>query len=131
MTGMPPEVRAVFDAAPRDARAGMEQLRTLILDVGREPGVGPVTEALRWGEAAYLAPKGSTLRIGVPKSGGRFALFAHCRTTLIAEFREMTGGAFRTEVNRAVLFDRQKDVDPVALGPLIRRALTWHLEEPT
>mgnify|MGYP000592624135 CR=1 FL=1 len=48
--------------------------------------------ALRWGQPAYLAPKGSTLRVGIPKSGGAFALFAHCQTTLIADFREATGG---------------------------------------
>lgn len=126
---MPPEVRAAFDAAPTTARAGLLALRRLILDqAARMPEVGPVAEALRWGQPAYLTPvtrSGSTLRLGVPRAGG-FALFCNCQTSLIADFRDLTGGTWPTEGNRAVLFDTPDQTGDPALCLLIARALTWH-----
>jgi Domain of unknown function (DU1801) len=129
MIPMDPTVRAVFDAAPTPARRGMLALRSLILSVANGlPQVGPVTEALRWGEPAYLTPvsrSGSTIRIGAPKAGG-FALYCNCQTSLIADFRDLMGDAYRYEGNRAVLFETVEDIYPEKLGLLIARALTWH-----
>ena len=120
----PPAVTAYFETAPAAARQGLEALRSLIFAVARDEGLD-LREETRWGQPAYLAPKGSTLRIGLPKTGG-FALYAHCQTPLIEEFRTATQGAFRTEGNRAVLFDRADEIAPGALAPLIRAALTYH-----
>lgn len=126
---MSADVRAVFDAAPEGARAGMLVLRRLIFDLAAEmPEVGRLEEALRWGQPAYLTPRtkaGSTIRLG-PRNSGGFALYAHCQTTLIADFRALAGDVFRYEGNRAVLFDTEADIRPDLLAALIRRALTWH-----
>ncbi len=126
---MDPAVRAVVDAAPPPARDGLLALRALILRVAADlPQVGRIHEALRWGEPAYLTPdtrSGSTIRIGLPRSGG-FALYCNCQTSLIADFRDQMGSAFRYEGNRAVLFRDPADIDPDRLGILIARALTWH-----
>ena len=126
---MPAEVRAAFDAFAPQARTGLLQLRDLILAQAADmPQVGPITEALRWGQPAYLTSQtkaGSTLRLGVPKSGG-FALFVHCQTSLIADFRAVAGDRFRYEGQRAVLFARAGDLQPDLLALLIRRALGWH-----
>jgi hypothetical protein len=121
---MAPGIRAAFAAFPDPARQGLDQLRALILATAAEAGI-PVTEALRWGQPAYLAPKGSTLRLGIPKQAA-FALFAHCQTTLIEDFRAGPGAGHRIEGTRAVLFDDPAEIDPDALRPLIRHALTYH-----
>ena len=129
MTDMPANVRAVFDAFAPQARTGLLQLRDLILAQAADmPQVGPITEALRWGQHAYLTSQtksGSTLRLGVPKAGG-FALFVHCQTSLIADFRAVAADSFRYEGQRAVLFARTGDLQPDLLAVLIRRALGWH-----
>jgi hypothetical protein len=129
MSAMDQKVRAVFDAAPAPARAGMLALRQLIFDVAAGlPQVGPVEEALCWGEPAYLTPvtrSGSTIRVGAPKAGG-FALYCHCQTSLIADFRDLMGSTFRYEGNRAVLFRDVEDIHPDKLALLVARALTWH-----
>jgi hypothetical protein len=122
----PPEIAAIFAAVPPRQRTGLLALRSLILRVAAScPDPVPVTEALRWGQPAYLAPKGSTIRIGLPKSGG-FALYCHCRTSLVADFRDVVGPNARTEGNRAVVFENQKDVDTAPVAALIARALIWH-----
>ena len=107
----------------------MLALRALILaEADRMPDIGALTEALRWGQPAYLtlaSAAGSTLRVGIPKAGG-FALYAHCQTSLIADFHAMAGATCRIEGNRAVLFRTVDDLRPDVLRLLIRRALRWH-----
>jgi Domain of unknown function (DU1801) len=129
MTPAPsPEVAAVFAAASPGARMGLMALRDLIFTVaGETPGVGPLAEGLRWGQPAYLTlatGSGCSLRIGPTPQD--FALFVHCQTTLIEDFRSGPGARFRTSGTRAVLFQNADEIDPAALAPLISRALTWH-----
>jgi len=127
-----PELVAAFDAvADPLARTGLLHLRRLVFETAAElPQIGHLQESLRWGQPAYLTPDtkaATTLRLGVPKTA-RFALFVHCRTSLISDFTAAFPGWDRVEGNRAVLFDDIAQVDPVRHGWLIRRALTYHLK---
>lgn len=126
-----PTIAEVFARAPEPARAGMLALRALILNVADDvPEAGRVEETLRWGQPSYITPDtkaGSTIRLGVPKSGG-FALYVHCQTTLLSDFRALFGDDFRYENNRGVLFDSPDDIKPDLLAHLIRNALTYHLK---
>lgn len=124
-------VAATFAAFPPGARAGLRALRELIFAVAAQtPEAGRVSEELRWGQPAYLTPEtgsGSTLRLGVPKSGG-FALFVHCQSSLMEEFRTLAGPDWPVEGKRAILFDDPALLTDPALRLLIRRALTYHLK---
>lgn len=115
-------VAAVFSAFPVELRAGLLGLRARIMAVASEEGIA-VEEALRWGQPAYLAPKGSTIRLGVPKSGG-FALYTHCQTSLMADFKAICP-ALNYEGHRAVHFTAVES-PPEAIDMLIRAALTYH-----
>ena len=125
-------VAAAFEAFPPTAQPGLRALRAVILSVAADtPEAGHLSEELRWGQPAYLTPdtgSGTALRLGVPKSGG-FALFVHCQTTLIEEFRDIGGPGWPVEGRRAILFDDPGAVDDPALRLLIRRALTYHLKK--
>ena len=133
MTANPPfaddHVAAAFAAFPMPARKNLLGLRTLIFETAAEmPEIGTLAESLRWGQPAYLTPEtrlGSTIRLGVPKSGG-FAIYAHCQTTVISEFRSLFPDGFRYEGNRAIHFanDQALPSDPLRL--LIRSALAYH-----
>lgn len=127
---MTPEVAAAFEAFPDAAKPGLMRLRALIFDCAADlPQVGEVKEDLRWGQPAYLpaTPRiGSTLRLGVPKSGG-FAIYAHCGTSIIRDFAGAFPGMDRIEGNRAVQFDTVDQIDPARHGQLIIHALTYHL----
>ncbi|MFV2053898.1 DUF1801 domain-containing protein [Aliiroseovarius sp. YM-037] len=126
-----PAIATTFARAPEPARAGMLALRGLILNVAADlPEAGRVEETLRWGQPSYITPDtkaGSTIRLGLPKAGG-FALYVHCQTTLLSDFRALFGDDFRYEGNRAVLFDTPDDIKPDLLSHLIRNALTYHLK---
>ncbi len=125
-----PRVEAIFSAYADEIRFGLIQLRQLIFDVGaRTDGVGPVLEALRWGQPAYLTAEsksGSTLRLGLPKTGG-FAIYAHCQTSIISEFQDLFPDDFVFEGNRAIHFTSGTGLPLDKLSMLVRRALTYHL----
>ena len=106
------------------------QLRSVIFEVAAETqGVGRIEETLKWGQPAYLTPEtksGSTIRLGVPKSGG-IAIFAHCQTSIIPDFDALFPGDFTMDGNRAVRLPANGDLPLDALRMLIRNGLTYHL----
>ena len=125
-----PQVAAAFAAFPAAERADLLLLRDLIFDVAaRTPGVGHIKETLKWGQPAYLTPEsksGTSLRLGLPKTGG-FALYVHCQTSLIADFRALFPGELTYEGNRAILFETGTDTSDTLIALLIANALTYHL----
>lgn len=108
----------------------MLHLRGLIFETAAAtPAVGPVFETLKWGQPAYLTQQtkaGTTLRLGQPKTGG-FAIYVHCQTTVISDFRALFPDDFAYDGNRAVLFRDRGDIDDDKLRLLILAALTYHL----
>ncbi|WP_257167785.1 DUF1801 domain-containing protein [Bradyrhizobium sp. SRS-191] len=126
----PAAVAAVFAAYPNRIRTPLEALRQLILDTARTtPGVGALEETLKWGQPSYLTAEtgsGSTIRIDQVKAEpGRYALYVHCQTDLIATFRELYpelsfGG------NRCILLDDSGALPEQALRHCIGLALTYH-----
>ncbi len=122
-----PAVQSVFDGYKPDTHKGVLALRELIFETALTlPSAQPLQEALRWGQPAYLAPKGSTIRLGGHKTAS-FALFVHCQSRLISDFTSAFPDEDRLEGNRAVLFDDPRQIDANRHGWLIARALTYHL----
>lgn len=124
-------VKAAFGAMPQGARDGLLQLRELVFAIADGlPEVPNVTEGLRWGQPAYLTPPriGSTIRLGLPKSGG-FAIYANCNSSIISDFAAAYPNWDVIEGNRAVIFTKAKQIDPVRHGALIKSALTYHLRK--
>ena len=106
-------------------------LRLVIFNVAATlPAVGPLKEALRWGQPAYLTQNraGSTLRLG-PHRDATFAIFAHCQSTIISSYAQAFPGWDRIDGNRAVLFDDVAQIEPERLAHLVRHALTYHLSD--
>lgn len=126
----PAAVAALFASYPKPLRTRLEALRRLILDTARTTtGVGALEETLKWGQPSYLTAEtgsGSTIRIDRVKSEpGRYALYVHCQTDLIATFRELypelTYGG-----NRCILLDCSAAPPEEALRHCIALALTYH-----
>ena len=126
-----PNVERAFAAFPSDTRAGLLRLRQIILEVAaRTEGVGPLEETLKWGQPAYLTSEtksGTTIRLGCPKAGG-FALYVHCQTSIVSDFRKLFPDDFDYEGNRAIHFARVEDLQAEKLDLFITRALTYHRE---
>jgi hypothetical protein len=127
----PPPVAAAFDALPLAARTRLMEVRALIFEAAAAtPGVGPLTETLKWGAPAYLTEatkSGSTIRLGVTRSDPlRCAVYLNCKTTLVEEYRAAFSDLFGFEGNRALLLDPRTLLPRQALSQAIAMALTYH-----
>ncbi len=125
-----PKVKAVFDGFPRTERSGLLKLRALIFKVAaKNQKIGQLQETLKWGQPAYLTPEtksGSTIRLGLPKTGG-FAIYTNCQTTILSEFQHMFPDGLTYEGNRAIHFSTKDKIPLDKIELLIMRALTYHL----
>ena len=129
---MPPNVAAAFDAIAPAMRERLGSVRALIFETAAAtPGVGALTETLKWGEPAYLTEasrSGSTIRLGVAKGEpARCAIYLNCKTTLVEQSRATLGDVLGYEGNRAVLFEATGPLPTTALSQVIAMALTYHL----
>jgi len=103
-----PSVKAAFEDYPQLIRGSLEDLRETILEVGDLiHGAGAIEESLKWGQPAYRAKRpgvGTTVRIGTQAAGTEYALFVHCQTTLIDDFKALYRNRLKFVDNRALVF---------------------------
>ncbi len=129
---IPGAVAAAFEALPDPTRTSLLRIRRLIFQVAKTtPGVGPLTETLKWGEPAYLTAasrSGSTIRLGVLRSPeNTAAILFNCRTTLVETFRAQFSEALVYQGNRAILISESEPLPKPILAICLAMALTYHL----
>jgi len=123
-------VADVYDSYEDDVRRELLQLRRLIFDTAAETaGVGPIDEALKWGQPRYLTTEtgsGSTIRLAPIASVIQqdYAMFFICYTDLVTTFRDLFGDALTYDGNRALLFRIGTAQPEQELRMCIRLALT-------
>ena len=125
-------VAAVFKAYPPAVRTDLMALREMMFDVAAAtPGVGTLTETLKWGQPSYLTEEtgsGSTVRLDRLKGRDNgYAVYFHCQSGLVGQFRELYPDTFEVEGERALHFTVGKRLPARALRHCIGLALTHHL----
>lgn len=128
------KVAAVFKAYAPDMRARLMAVRETMFEVAAAtPGVGTLTETLKWGQPSYLTEEtgaGTTVRIDRLKdNAGGYAVYFHCQSGLVGQFRELYPKAFAYEGERAILFGPKARVPARELRHCIALALTHHLRK--
>jgi len=118
---IPSAVAPAYDALPDTLR----QVREQVFAVAEGCAVGPLTEALKWGQPSFLTEKskaGTTIRLG--EVDGQPAVFFTCHTHLVDGFRADMPDAFDSLGNRAVIL--RDGWQPADLDHCLARALTYH-----
>lgn len=96
-------------------------------------GVGPLQEALKWGQPSYLTAQtkaGTTVRLGAVKNDPeKYAMFVHCQSDLVDQFREHYADELAFEGKRAVVLSADEDLPAGPLAHCIALALTHHLRK--
>ncbi|WP_395814471.1 DUF1801 domain-containing protein [Devosia sp.] len=126
-TLQPADVAARYVGYPERTRDQLAELRSLVLKTAaRTPGVGPLEEALKWGQPSFLTSEsgsGTTIRIDAHASGG-VAVYVNCKTNLLETYRtrypELT-----YEGDRAIVLP-PGELPAGVLGHCIALALTYH-----
>lgn len=129
-----PKVAATFNAYAPDIQARLMALRETIFDVAaKTDGVGALTETLKWGQPSYLTEEtgsGTTVRIDRLKGdSGGYAVYFHCQSGLVGQFRELYPETFTYEGERAIRFGPKERVPARELRHCIALALTHHLRK--
>jgi len=122
------DVAEVFSGYPASVRKKLMRLRQLVLEVASETeGVEGLQETLKWGEPSYLTKGGSTVRMGWKKSRpDQYALYFHCKTTLVDTFRVLYSDIFRFEGNRAIIFAAGDEIPVDEVKHCVYLSLTYH-----
>ncbi|MPQ21460.1 DUF1801 domain-containing protein [Carnobacterium divergens] len=123
-------VATVFKQYPENYRNSLLEVRQLIFDTANQLAeVGEIEESLKWNQVSYAT---NQTKSGTPIRLDRFgenqiALFVHCQTTLIEEFKPLFSNQFYFSKNRAILLDPEKELPVQELTIFIKKALTYHL----
>jgi hypothetical protein len=128
-----PRVASLFKGYTPALRARLMALRELVFDTAAATaGVGRLTETLKWGQPSYLTEEtgsGTTVRIDRLKAGDGYALYFHCQSGLVGQFREFYPDTFTYEGERALHFAAKDRLPVLELRHCIALALTHHLRK--
>ncbi|MCA0319830.1 MAG: DUF1801 domain-containing protein [Proteobacteria bacterium] len=107
------------------------EVRDLVLaTAAATPGVGPIEQALKWGQPSFLTTEtgsGSTIRMDAAKSRpGGYAVYFHCQTNLVETFRGLYPDVFHFEGNRALHLNAADPLPAEELRHCLALALTYH-----
>ena len=126
-------VVSVFKAYPASVRRRLMTLRELLFETAaRTEGVGELSETLKWGQPSYLTAEtgsGTTVRIDRLRKSDGYAIYFHCQSGLVGQFKELYPDTFRYEGKRAIVFDLKDNPPKRALAHCIGLALTHHLRK--
>lgn len=123
-----PEAELKLNSFPKEIKAKLNTLRSLILETANElETIDSMEETLKWGELSYLVKKGSTIRMDwKAKTPGQYALYFKCTSKLVPTFKALFNNTFTYEGNRALVFDIYEPIPVKEVKACIRMALTYH-----
>jgi alpha-galactosidase len=121
-------VSDLFKTYPTHARKKLMDLRAIIFEVAEhDKNIGELEECLKWGEPAYVAKGGSTVRINWKASSpAQIFIYFNCKTTLVETFKELYGDSFVYHGNRALEFNMCDEIPVVPLKHCIALSLNYH-----
>jgi len=131
LPAIPENVREVFNNYPAPVRQELLKLRQTIFKIASatEP-VGTLEETLKWGQISYLPSEtksGTTIRIdAVEEYPEMLAVYLHCQTSLIDNFREKYAEILEFEGNRCIRFNPHSKRSRKAIENCLKDALTYH-----
>ncbi len=122
---------SLFKNQPDEMQKALMSLREIILDTARKTeGVGPIKEALRWGQLSFITAQtksGSTIRIDALRSDpNKYAVYVHCQSGLIDEFRDRYPEQMTYVDQRSIELTLGQPLPMAELKHCISLALTYH-----
>jgi hypothetical protein len=129
---LPNNVKAVFASYDSKLRDRLLICRDLVFQVAAAHElIGPVTETLKWGQPSYLTEAtgaGTSLRLGKDGSS-KPAVFVHCATDLIDQFRTFYPDTFSYQGKRALIIEGEIAAAEDELRHCIGLTLTYKLRK--
>ena len=122
-----PSVKKKFEGYSSENREALLKIRELIFDTSKELSPNEkLVESLKWNQPSYSSKNGTPIRLD-SFGADKVAIFFHCQTHLIEQFREIFKEDLDFSKNRAIVIDPTL---PLPIGDLkvcIQMGLTYHL----
>lgn len=119
-------VEQVFEKYPLVKQKSLLEIRQLIFDTHKELSPNEnLIESLKWNQPTYTAKEGTPIRIdqfGTTK----IAIFFHCQTNLVEQFREQFADSLTFSKNRAIVLIPTDALPINDLKLCIQMGLTYH-----
>lgn len=116
---------------PAPARDTLLKCRALYHQISEDRGLGPLDEALKWGQPAWRPKKprtGSTLRmLWQPAQPNHMAVYVDCKTDLAARMDDLYPDFAENDRQRRLSFDLEAPFPEQALSHLAEMTFTYHL----
>ena len=121
-------VKHTYEMYPEAVQEKLLHIRRMIFDIAKRNGnVGNVEETLKWGEPAYRAKSGSTIRLAWKASTpNNYAAYFICSTKLMETFKEIYPDIFTFDGNRAIIFSLDETIPTDPLEHCLLLSLTYH-----
>ena len=118
---------------PGPAQQALWGCRALFLDVARAKGLGPLDEALKWGQPAWRPRRprtGTTLRIGwTGAEPAQLSLLVDCKTDIAARMRALHPELPRNDGRREIALALADPLPEQALATLSAMTFAYHLQK--
>lgn len=120
-------VDKVINSWPLVSQEAVLCVREWIFEIANDEQLGRIDETLKWGEPAYLATHGSTIRIAwKKKTPDQLFIFFNCNSTLVETFRELYSYDLVFDGNRAIVLDLNTEANTVVIKHCLSMALNYH-----
>ncbi len=111
---------------PNKVKEALLGIRTLILEVAEQQGLGDVEETLKWGEPSYVIKEGSTIRYDwKEKTPEQYYIFFNCKTKLVDTFRELYSSELTFQDNRAIVLNINEKIPKNVIRHCIELSLNY------
>ena len=120
---MTPEVAALIETWPEAALDRFIEIRRIILDAADTPP----DESLKWGQPAWRAARGTTLRCNWSADRAQvITLYVICTSDMAARVKELYPDAFTFEGSRGFAMPLSAPLPRTAISHLARMAHRYH-----
>lgn len=114
------------DNYPENVKLYLHQLRQWAFELAEQHNLGPVDEAVKWGEASFSVKTGSPIRMDwKAKAPEQVSLFFNCQTKLVDTFRELYGEHLTLVGNREIALPLNQPLPEEIIKHCLLLALTY------
>ena len=118
-------VQKVFETFSPDQNTYLLKIRQLIFDTQKELAPNELlNENLKWNQPTYTAKNGTAIRLD-QFGPDKIAIFFHCQTTLVEQFRKIFADTLDFTKNRSIIFPTTEDLPMDELKICIQIGLTY------
>ncbi len=122
------DVKHTYELYPEAVQEKLLVIRQMIFDIAKgNTEVSDIEETLKWGEPAYVAKSGTTIRLAWKTSTpNNYAVYFICSTKLVETFKEVYPNTFTFDGNRAIVFSLDEEPPMKPLQHCLLLSLTYH-----